>query len=58
MIQEVQEMMRVQAESVGADAIVSFRLKIGKIEQRRLQNDLFEVFILANGVGDAVQVQK
>ena len=58
MIQEVQEMMRVQAESVGADAIVSFRLEIGKIEQRRLQNGLFEVFILANGVGDAVQVQK
>ena len=53
---ELRQIIKTRAEALGANAVVSFKCDLSKIQQRKQQNGSWRVFVLINGIGDAVKV--
>ena len=49
--------MQAKGLALGANAIVSFKIELSKIQQKAQPDGSTEVFILVNGIGDAVRTE-
>ncbi len=57
LILALKEIVQAKALALSADAVIAFKIELSKIQQKKQADGSFEVFILINGIGDAVQTK-